>query len=82
MFRPKPGKTFTQDEILKIAEDALTKAIARPKLGAWAVMQLVRQGMGLPAEDTPASIPAAEAATTKPAAKRSSKKRTTDVGGV
>ena len=84
MQRPKPGKTFTQDEILKMAEDALTKTIARPKLGAWAIMQLVRESLGLAIENTPARADAvAKKPAAKPAQKRTATKRTaSDAGGV
>jgi len=84
MHRPKPGKTFTQDEILKMAEDALTKTIARPKLGAWAIMQLMREGMGLAIENTPARvIPVVKKAAAKPAQKRTGPKRPAlDTSGV
>jgi|GEM_PF-4052904 len=43
MFRPKPGEKFTKAQIDQMAEAALTKSIARPRYGAWAILQLINR---------------------------------------
>ena len=53
MFRPKPNETFTDDQVDQFAEAALTKSIARPRYGAWAILQLIQRANRDRASGTP-----------------------------